>query len=120
MKKINEGIAEFEGMMSKVRTAGTVNQKDKLEADLKRDIKKLQRLREQVKAWISGTEVKDKAPLQDARKRIETVRGRFRYWHFETTLACADDGITHLGSFILLPTELSNAFNAYIDWIGSG
>lgn len=74
MKKINEGIAEFEGMMNKVRTAGTVNQKDKLEADLKRDIKKLQRLREQVKGWISGSEVKDKTPLVDARKRIETVR----------------------------------------------
>lgn len=74
MKKINEGIIEFEGLMSKVRTASTTNQKDKLEADLKRDIKKLQRLREQVKGWISGTEVKDKAPLQDARKRIETVR----------------------------------------------
>lgn len=77
MKKINEGIAEFEGMMNKVRTAGTVNQKDKLEADLKRDIKKLQRLREQVKAWISGSDVKDKSPLVDARKRIETVRDDF-------------------------------------------
>lgn len=75
MKKINEGIMEFEALMSKVRTANTSNQKDKLEADLKRDIKKLQRLREQVKSWISGTEVKDKAPLQDARKRIETVCG---------------------------------------------
>lgn len=77
MKKINEGIIEFEALMSKVRTASTTNQKDKLEADLKRDIKKLQRLREQVKGWISGTEVKDKAPLQDARKRIETVRSCF-------------------------------------------
>ena len=74
MKKINEGIIEFEGVLTKVRTASTTNQKDKHEADLKRDIKKLQRLREQVKAWISGNEVKNKAPLQDARKRIETVR----------------------------------------------
>lgn len=94
MKKINEGIVEFEAMMSKVRTAGTINQKDKLEADLKRDIKKLQRLREQVKAWISGTEVKDKAPLQDARKRIETVRRHFGLWHFEPQFRRPDDGIT--------------------------
>lgn len=77
MKKINEGITEFESMISKVRSAGTQNQKDKMEADLKRDIKKLQRMREQVKAWISGNEVKNKAPLQEARKRIETVWTRF-------------------------------------------
>jgi CCR4-NOT transcription complex subunit 3 len=79
MKKINEGIIEFETLMSKARTVNTTNQKDKLEADLKRDIKKLQRMRETIKGWISGTEVKDKAPLQDARKRIEVVCDRFLF-----------------------------------------
>jgi CCR4-NOT transcriptional regulation complex NOT5 subunit len=36
-------------------------------------------MREQIKAWISGNEVKNKAPLIDARKRIETVR--LNYWY---------------------------------------
>lgn len=94
MKKINEGIIEFETLMSKVRSASTTNQKDKLEADLKRDIKKLQRLREQVKGWISGTEVKDKAPLQDARKRIETQMEAFKAYEREAkTKAFSKEGL---------------------------
>jgi CCR4-NOT transcriptional regulation complex NOT5 subunit len=41
--------------------------------ELKKEIKKLQRLREQIRAWISGNEVKDKKALEDKRKVIETV-----------------------------------------------
>lgn len=73
LKKVAEGIIEFEDILSKVQSAGSANQKDKYENDLKREIKKLQRMREQIKAWISGNEVKNKAPLIDTRKRIETV-----------------------------------------------
>lgn len=74
LKKVGEGIIEFEDILSKVQGAASSNQKDKYENDLKREIKKLQRMREQIKAWISGNEVKNKAPLIDTRKRIETVR----------------------------------------------
>jgi hypothetical protein len=36
--------------------------------DLKKEIKKLQRFRDQVKTWASSSEVKNKQPLLDARK----------------------------------------------------
>jgi CCR4-NOT transcription complex subunit 3 len=42
--------------------------KEKYESDLKKEIKKLQRLRDQIKTWISSADVKDKVPLQESRK----------------------------------------------------
>lgn len=36
------------------------NQKEKFEADLKKEIKKLQRYRDQIKMWIQSSEIKDK------------------------------------------------------------
>lgn len=45
-----------------------------MEQDLKTQIKKLQRLRDQIKTWIASNEIKDKSALTDNRKQIETVR----------------------------------------------
>lgn len=42
--------------------------------DLKKEIKKLQRLRDTIKGWQSSSEIKDKQPINDARKAIEAVR----------------------------------------------
>jgi CCR4-NOT transcription complex subunit 3 len=93
-----------------VYNAAGQNQKEKYELDLKKEIKKLQRSRDQVcvsfrcvhdhgplgfdclywcsaslhlakqqiKNWIAGTEVKDKKPLTDARKRIEEKMEQFK------------------------------------------
>ncbi len=36
------------------------NQKEKFESDLKKEIKKLQRYRDQIKTWIQLSEIKDK------------------------------------------------------------
>ena len=47
---------------------------EKYEEDLKKEIKKLQRLRDQIKTWVASGEVKDKSTLMDNRKLIETVR----------------------------------------------
>jgi len=60
--------------MEKINTAATPAQKEKYEGDLKSQIKKLQRLREQIKTWIASNELKNKAPLIEQRKKIETVR----------------------------------------------
>jgi hypothetical protein len=73
LKKVNEGSVEFESCLKKARTANSANQKEKHENDMKKEIKKLQRLREQLKSWISNSEIKNKNPLIDARKRIEAV-----------------------------------------------
>ena len=85
LKKVNEGVEAFEDVWQKlsnaqnrihVQTATNVNQKEKYESELKKEIKKLQRLREQIKTWQSSNDIKDKKPLQEARKSIEQVRVR--------------------------------------------
>jgi CCR4-NOT transcription complex subunit 3 len=53
-----------------------LNQKEKYETELKKEIKKLQRLREQIKTWQSSNEIKDKKPLLEARTHIEKVNLR--------------------------------------------
>lgn len=87
-----------------LHNAANANQKEKYEADLKKEIKKLQvrawgpahvswglstlqtqvprnpvcpmqRLRDQIKTWVASNEIKDKRQLIDNRKLIETVRG---------------------------------------------
>ena len=60
-------------------------QKEKQETDLKSQIKKLQRLRDQIKTWVASNDIKDKSALLDNRKLIETVSSTFF-----TTLAGGD------------------------------
>lgn len=73
-KKVAEGIATFEGIYEKIKSTSNPTQRDKLEENLKREIKKLQRFRDQIKTWAAGNEVKDKTPLLEQRRAIETVR----------------------------------------------
>jgi CCR4-NOT transcription complex subunit 3 len=74
-KKVAEGVAIFEGIYEKIQQTTNPSQKEKLEDALKKEIKKLQRSRDQIKAWAQMSDVKDKKPLLDHRKWIETVRG---------------------------------------------
>jgi CCR4-NOT transcription complex subunit 3 len=90
LKKVQEGVDVFDSIWNKVRPqrppsihpapAGifvsrilltvfvwgqvydteNANQKEKFEADLKKEIKKLQRYRDQIKTWIQSSEIKDK------------------------------------------------------------
>ncbi|KAJ5336288.1 uncharacterized protein N7506_004310 [Penicillium brevicompactum] len=77
-KKVAEGIQTFEGIYEKIRQATNPTQRDKLEDHLKREIKKLQRFRDQIKSWAAGNEVKDKAPLIEQRKAIEVCMEQFK------------------------------------------
>jgi len=52
--------------------------------DLKKEIKKLQRLRDQIKTWIGSSDVKDKDNLVEARKLIETKMEQFKICEKET------------------------------------
>ena len=72
-KRVAEGVATFDSIYDKVQMATNQSQKEKLESDLKREIKKLQRFRDQIKSWMSGNEIKDKKQLMEQRKLIETV-----------------------------------------------
>ena len=61
-------------IISQVYAAGQQSLKEKYEGDLKKEIKKLQRLRDQVKSWLGSNEVKDKALLTEARKVNRNVK----------------------------------------------
>ncbi|CAF1424164.1 unnamed protein product [Adineta steineri] len=94
LKKVAEGVETFEDIWQKVHSAPNHNQKDKYESDLKKEIKKLQRLRDQIKAWMSSTEIKDKKQLQEARKNIEQQMERFKVVERETkTKAYSKEGL---------------------------
>ena len=73
LKKVAEGVEVFESIYEKMQASTNQTQKEKLETDLKTQIKKLQRLRDQIKTWVASNDIKDKSALLDNRKLIETV-----------------------------------------------
>lgn len=77
-KKVGEGVAEFDEIYEKIEQSNNPAQKEKLEDNLKREIKKLQRLRDQIKTWAASNDIKDKGPLMDQRKLIETRMEKFK------------------------------------------
>ncbi|KAF2030218.1 CCR4-NOT transcription complex [Setomelanomma holmii] len=77
-KKVAEGVATFESIYEKIMQTSNPSQKEKLEDQLKKEIKKLQRSRDQIKTWAAMSEIKDKKPLLDHRKLIETQMERFK------------------------------------------
>jgi CCR4-NOT transcription complex subunit 3 len=94
MKKVDEGVELFDEIWEKVYSAEQQNQKEKYEIELKKEIKKLQRLRDQIKTWIGGTEVKDKDALLDTRRLIETKMEQFKVCEKETkTKAYSKEGL---------------------------
>uniref|UniRef100_A0A915MPG7 CCR4-NOT transcription complex subunit 3 n=1 Tax=Meloidogyne javanica TaxID=6303 RepID=A0A915MPG7_MELJA len=70
-KKIEEGFEIFDDIMAKMTEANSDNQREKFQDDLKKEIKKLQRLRDQIKGWQNSSEIKDKDSLSKFRKLIE-------------------------------------------------
>ncbi|GMF14599.1 unnamed protein product [Phytophthora lilii] len=97
LKKVSEGVDVFNEIWDKVYAASAQNQKEKHEADLKKEIKKLQRFRDQIKTWIGNSDVKDKRPLVDARKLIEQKMEEFKVCEKETkTKAYSKEGLAQV------------------------
>ncbi|KAJ9477221.1 General negative regulator of transcription subunit 3 [Pseudozyma hubeiensis] len=78
LKKVAEGVESFEDMFDLLQRSTNATQKEKMESDLKTQIKKLQRLRDQIKTWLQSNDIKDKKPLLDNRKLIETQMEKFK------------------------------------------
>ncbi|KAF7795876.1 hypothetical protein EIP86_007043 [Pleurotus ostreatoroseus] len=78
LKKVAEGVELFESIYDKMQASTNQTQKEKLETDLKTQIKKLQRLRDQIKTWVASNDIKDKSALLDNRKLIETQMEKFK------------------------------------------
>jgi len=95
LKKVAEGVDKFDETWQKVHHASNSNQKEKYEEDLKKEIKKLQRLRDQIKTWIASAEIKDKSVLVEKRKLIEAKMEKFKMVERETkTKAYSKEGLT--------------------------
>lgn len=78
-KKIAEGLSVFDDIYDKLMTSEISSQKEKLESDLKKEIKKLQRLRDQLKQWLGDSSIKlDKDLLQENRTKIEHAMDQFK------------------------------------------
>ncbi|KAF9534998.1 Not1 N-terminal domain, CCR4-Not complex component-domain-containing protein [Crepidotus variabilis] len=78
LKKVSEGVDLFENIYDKMQGATNQTQKEKSELDLKTQIKKLQRLRDQIKTWVASNDIKDKSSLLDNRRLIETQMEKFK------------------------------------------
>ena len=72
-KSVAIGVEAFDEQYDKYEHSSNNSQRDKLVDNLKKECKKLQRLRDQIKTWAAGNDVKDKTPLQDKRELIESV-----------------------------------------------
>lgn len=77
LKKVGEGVELFESIYDKMQGSTNQTQKEKSETDLKSQIKKLQRLRDQIKTWVASNDIKDKSALLENRRLIETVGSLF-------------------------------------------
>ncbi|KIP09888.1 hypothetical protein PHLGIDRAFT_116041 [Phlebiopsis gigantea 11061_1 CR5-6] len=78
LKKVAEGVELFESIYDKMQASTNQTQKEKLETDLKTQIKKLQRLRDQIKTWVASNDIKDKTLLLENRRLIETQMEKFK------------------------------------------
>ena len=66
LKKVQEGVELFDEIWEKVYSAQNQNQKEKFESELKSQIKKLQRYRDDIKTWITNSDIKVRSIILDS------------------------------------------------------
>ncbi|KAH8928142.1 hypothetical protein BT69DRAFT_1237424 [Atractiella rhizophila] len=119
LKRVGEGVEQFEAIYDKMQTANNQTQKEKQEVELKSQIKKLQRMRDQIKTWLQSSEIKDKKTLLDSRKLIETQMERFKACEKEMkTKAFSKEGLnaaTKLDPKEAAKVEISNWLSTMVD-----
>ena len=79
LKKVQEGVEVFDEIWEKVYNAQNQNQKEKFESELKSQIKKLQRYRDDIKSWITNSDI----------KVSEGQRRPHRYFYYYAGFYCA-------------------------------
>ncbi|WWC64200.1 uncharacterized protein I303_106808 [Kwoniella dejecticola CBS 10117] len=116
LKAVAVGVETFEATFDKLAHATNATQKDKTENDLKAQIKKLQKSRDQIKAWIGNNDIKEKGALLDNRRLIETQMERFKALEKEMKMkAFSKEGL--IAQSKLDPAE--KARRDMIDWVGN-
>ncbi|KAJ1967067.1 general negative regulator of transcription subunit 5 [Dimargaris xerosporica] len=97
LKKVAEGIESFDDIYDKLHDAPNANHKEKYEQDLKKEIKKLQRHRDQIKTWIASSDIKDKRELLENRRNIEKKMEAFKACEKEMkTKAYSKEGLSQV------------------------
>ncbi|KAI0771487.1 Not1 N-terminal domain, CCR4-Not complex component-domain-containing protein [Trametes elegans] len=116
LKKVAEGVEVFESIYDKMQASTNQTQKEKLETDLKTQIKKLQRLRDQIKTWVASNDIKDKSALLENRKLIETQMEKFKACEKEMkTKAFSKEGLTQASKLDPKQQEKADAMS----WVQS-
>lgn len=123
LKKVNEGLELFHETLEKMDMANSASQKEKIEVELKKEIKKLQRLRDLIKGWQTLSELKDKTAINEARKSIEMEMERFKILEKEMKIkAYSKEGLSQAAKLDPLEQEKSKVFgwvNATVDKLGT-
>ncbi|GET89290.1 hypothetical protein, conserved [Leishmania tarentolae] len=94
LKKVNEGLDAYDELHEKLANAPNASAKERLEGDLKRELKKLQRHREAMKSFLQNDDYKEKPKMQVSRKKIEERMETFRAIEREMkTKAFSNEGL---------------------------
>jgi CCR4-NOT transcription complex subunit 3 len=86
LKAVAEGCDLFGNTLRKVQSAVTPTQREKFESELKKEIKKLQRLRETLKTWQNSSDIKNKDDVIEARRKIEQQMEIFKEFEKENKI----------------------------------
>eukprot|EP00792_Barthelona_sp_PAP020_P006099 TRINITY_DN2908_c0_g1_i1.p1 TRINITY_DN2908_c0_g1~~TRINITY_DN2908_c0_g1_i1.p1 ORF type:complete len:590 (-),score=141.96 TRINITY_DN2908_c0_g1_i1:19-1788(-) len=78
LRKVEEGISLIDTLWDRLETVGSALQEDKIHCEIKKETKKLQRLRDNIKSWISQGDYRDKDTLKRSRRIIEERMERFK------------------------------------------
>jgi len=90
LKKTQEGLGELDDLWPRYTAAAAaaaaasppsataLAARERVDGEIKKRLRKLQRLRDQIRTWIGSAEIKVKKPLQDARKAIEAAVDRHK------------------------------------------
>ncbi|RNF23305.1 CCR4-NOT transcription complex subunit 3 [Trypanosoma conorhini] len=84
LRRTQDGIDSYEVHYTKFLKADTPQSKARLEGELKKEIKKLQRFRDSIKAMIATPEVKDTKALESYQRNIEEKMEVFKSCERET------------------------------------
>lgn len=118
LKKVEDGIGEFDEFFEQATAAANSQQKERLGEELKKSINKLQRLRAQMREWIGQNAVpsgqKDK--LEEYRRKIEHDMHRFK--DFERDLKTKAFSTCALGQETELGMEEAEKLK-YQEWLTS-
>lgn len=101
LKKVEEGIALFDSLEHNINYVydPLSTNRAKAEDELKKEIKKLQKSRDEIKKWMNNSEAKLKMDqLEEAKLAIERRMGNFKVIERETkTKAYSRDGLSKDG-----------------------